>query len=191
VCPTLLHLPYIHITDPHTPTTGQQYTGIKGQGSYLTRHSGKALRLPLSSSPKPLTSLSHALISLSFPRHAHARLLPPQLPSNSGSMGHSPQYLHPHRKGLILPPSRRQPGPRRHQRENGAHSPFCWEYCSHFRDGCSGRDRYCLACHLFILAPPTCCIFVQDYGTGLNFSFREIGSWEWDVCAGIATVQEA
>jgi hypothetical protein len=133
-----LHLFYIHITDPHTPTTGQQYTGIKGQGSHLTRHSGKALRLPLSSSPKPLTSLSHAVISLSFPRHAHARLLPPQLPSNSGSMGHSPQYLHPHLKSLILPPSRRQPGPRRHQRENGALSPFCWEYCSHFRNVARG-----------------------------------------------------
>lgn len=41
--------------------TRPQYTGIEGQGSYLTRGTGQPQKLPLAS-PKPLPSLSKAQI---------------------------------------------------------------------------------------------------------------------------------
>ncbi|KAG5350820.1 hypothetical protein C0989_009118 [Termitomyces sp. Mn162] len=44
----------------------QQYSGVKGQGSYLTRGSAPPLRLPLSSQPKPLPSLSKAVIAVEW-----------------------------------------------------------------------------------------------------------------------------
>lgn len=43
--------------------TVYKYTGVKGQGSFLQRGvSGPRQRLPLASPPKPLPSLSQALI---------------------------------------------------------------------------------------------------------------------------------
>lgn len=42
-----------------------QYTGIKSQGSYLTRNAKEPVRLPLAAS-KPLPSLSHALIAVEW-----------------------------------------------------------------------------------------------------------------------------
>lgn len=50
----------------YNPFLDQIYTGIKGQGSYLTRGSAAPLRLPLTSSPKPLASLSQALIAVEW-----------------------------------------------------------------------------------------------------------------------------
>lgn len=42
-----------------------QYTGLKSQGSYLTRSSQTPLKLPLSP-PKPLLSLSQALVAIEW-----------------------------------------------------------------------------------------------------------------------------
>ncbi|KAF8913164.1 hypothetical protein CPB84DRAFT_1841564 [Gymnopilus junonius] len=49
------------------PFLDHLYTGIKGQGSYLIKGlNGKPLKLPLSGSPKPLPSLSQALIAVEW-----------------------------------------------------------------------------------------------------------------------------
>ncbi|KAJ7204344.1 hypothetical protein GGX14DRAFT_646695 [Mycena pura] len=48
------------------PFLDHLYTGIKGQSSYLTRGNGQALELPLASPPKPLPSLSQALIAVEW-----------------------------------------------------------------------------------------------------------------------------
>jgi len=50
----------------YNPFLDHLYTGIKGQGSYLTRGSLAPARLPLSSSPRPLPSLSRALIAVEW-----------------------------------------------------------------------------------------------------------------------------
>ncbi|KIM70024.1 hypothetical protein SCLCIDRAFT_498646 [Scleroderma citrinum Foug A] len=46
----------------YNPFLDHLYTGIEGQGSYLTRGNGQPMRLPLAS-PQPLPSLSNALIA--------------------------------------------------------------------------------------------------------------------------------
>ncbi|KAJ7651616.1 hypothetical protein DFH06DRAFT_1207520 [Mycena polygramma] len=48
------------------PFLDHLYTGITGQSSYLIKANGKALKLPLSSPPKPLASLSQALIAVEW-----------------------------------------------------------------------------------------------------------------------------
>ncbi|KAJ6609363.1 hypothetical protein B0H10DRAFT_2297879 [Mycena sp. CBHHK59/15] len=48
------------------PFLDHLYTGIKGQSSYLTRGNSQPLKLPLSSPPKPLPSLSQALIAIEW-----------------------------------------------------------------------------------------------------------------------------
>ncbi|KAJ7786664.1 hypothetical protein B0H16DRAFT_1356026 [Mycena metata] len=48
------------------PFLNHLYTGIKGQGSHLTKGNGQPLKLPLSSPPKPLPSLSQALIAVEW-----------------------------------------------------------------------------------------------------------------------------
>ncbi|KAJ6575455.1 hypothetical protein B0H19DRAFT_1344805 [Mycena capillaripes] len=48
------------------PFLNHLYTGIKGNGSYLTKGNGQPLKLPLSSPPKPLPSLSQALIAVEW-----------------------------------------------------------------------------------------------------------------------------
>ncbi|KAJ7109874.1 hypothetical protein C8R44DRAFT_833473 [Mycena epipterygia] len=48
------------------PFLNQLYTGIKGQSSYLINANGKPLKLPLASPPKPLPSLSQALIAIEW-----------------------------------------------------------------------------------------------------------------------------
>ncbi|KAJ7665471.1 hypothetical protein DFH06DRAFT_1187452 [Mycena polygramma] len=48
------------------PFLNHLYTGITGQSSYLIKANGKALKLPLSSPPKPLASLSQALIAVEW-----------------------------------------------------------------------------------------------------------------------------
>ncbi|KAG5644150.1 hypothetical protein DXG03_009045 [Asterophora parasitica] len=50
----------------YNPFLDHLYTGIKGQGSHLTRGSAAPLKLPLSSSPKPLPSLSQALLAVEW-----------------------------------------------------------------------------------------------------------------------------
>ncbi|KAF7307144.1 Inositol-1-monophosphatase [Mycena indigotica] len=50
----------------YNPFLSQLYTGIKGHGSFLTTSDGKRLKLPLASSPKPLPSLSQALIAVEW-----------------------------------------------------------------------------------------------------------------------------
>ncbi|RDB29226.1 Protein qutG [Hypsizygus marmoreus] len=49
----------------YNPFLDQLYTGIKGQGSYLTSRSGSPRKLPLSS-PKPWTSLSQGLLAVEW-----------------------------------------------------------------------------------------------------------------------------
>jgi len=49
----------------YNPFLDYLYTGIKGQGSYLTRNSKEPAKLPLAS-PKPLSSLSQALIGVEW-----------------------------------------------------------------------------------------------------------------------------
>ncbi|KAJ7040278.1 hypothetical protein C8F04DRAFT_1083015 [Mycena alexandri] len=48
------------------PFLNHLYTGIKGKGSHLTKGNGQPLKLPLSSPPKPLSSLSQALIAVEW-----------------------------------------------------------------------------------------------------------------------------
>ncbi|KAJ7070713.1 hypothetical protein C8F01DRAFT_391592 [Mycena amicta] len=48
------------------PFLDHLYTGIKGHGSFLTKANGRPLRLPLASPPKPLASLSQALIAVEW-----------------------------------------------------------------------------------------------------------------------------
>ncbi|KAJ7161239.1 hypothetical protein C8R43DRAFT_323478 [Mycena crocata] len=48
------------------PFLNHLYTGIKGESSYLIKGNGQPLKLPLSSPPKPLTSLSQALIAIEW-----------------------------------------------------------------------------------------------------------------------------
>ncbi|KAJ7754959.1 hypothetical protein DFH07DRAFT_822293 [Mycena maculata] len=48
------------------PFLNHLYTGIKGKSSYLTKANGKPLKLPLASPPKPLPSLSQALIAIEW-----------------------------------------------------------------------------------------------------------------------------
>ncbi|KAG6857300.1 hypothetical protein H0H87_006493 [Tephrocybe sp. NHM501043] len=43
-----------------------QYTGLKGHGSYLVRGDGPPLKLPLTTTPKPLASLSKALVAVEW-----------------------------------------------------------------------------------------------------------------------------
>ncbi|KAF9056070.1 hypothetical protein BJ165DRAFT_1430625 [Panaeolus papilionaceus] len=51
----------------YNPFLDQMYTGVKGQGSFLQRGvSGPRQRLPLASPPKPLPSLSQALIAVEW-----------------------------------------------------------------------------------------------------------------------------
>ncbi|KAF5312697.1 hypothetical protein D9619_002693 [Psilocybe cf. subviscida] len=51
----------------YNPFLDHLYTGIKGQGSFLTRGvSAQPVRLPLTGSPKPLPSLSQALIAIEW-----------------------------------------------------------------------------------------------------------------------------
>ncbi|KAF5385083.1 hypothetical protein D9615_001061 [Tricholomella constricta] len=50
----------------YNPFLDHLYTGIKGQGSHLTRGSAAPLKLPLSSSPKSLPSLSQAVIAVEW-----------------------------------------------------------------------------------------------------------------------------
>ncbi|KAG6911264.1 hypothetical protein DXG01_002102 [Tephrocybe rancida] len=50
----------------YNPFLDHLYTGVKGQGSYLTRGSASPLKLPLSSSPKPLASLAKALVAVEW-----------------------------------------------------------------------------------------------------------------------------
>ncbi|KAK7063936.1 inositol-1-monophosphatase [Favolaschia claudopus] len=50
----------------YNPFLDHLYTGIKGKGSYLIKNGGKPLKLPLSSPPKPLPSLSQALIAVEW-----------------------------------------------------------------------------------------------------------------------------
>ncbi|KIK62250.1 hypothetical protein GYMLUDRAFT_42196 [Collybiopsis luxurians FD-317 M1] len=42
------------------------YTGIIGQGSYLSRHGGEPMKLPLTKHPKPLPTLNQALIAIEW-----------------------------------------------------------------------------------------------------------------------------
>ncbi|KIJ66479.1 hypothetical protein HYDPIDRAFT_109523 [Hydnomerulius pinastri MD-312] len=49
----------------YNPFLEHLYTGIEGQGSYLTRGTGQPLKLPLSA-PKPLPSLSKAQIAVEW-----------------------------------------------------------------------------------------------------------------------------
>ena len=55
--------------------TSVQYTAIEGQGSYLTRGSGQPMKLPLAA-PRPLPSLSKALIGAFLIHHTSHRLSP-------------------------------------------------------------------------------------------------------------------
>ncbi|KAJ7459082.1 hypothetical protein B0H11DRAFT_2060343 [Mycena galericulata] len=48
------------------PFLNHLYTGIKGKSSYLTKANGQPLKLPLASPPKPLPSLSQALIAVEW-----------------------------------------------------------------------------------------------------------------------------
>ncbi|KAF9469660.1 hypothetical protein BDZ94DRAFT_1151106 [Collybia nuda] len=50
----------------YNPFLEHLYTGVKGQGSYLTKGSSAPLKLPLSSLPKPLPSLSQALLAVEW-----------------------------------------------------------------------------------------------------------------------------
>ncbi|KAF8240868.1 inositol monophosphatase [Tricholoma matsutake] len=50
----------------YNPFLDHLYTGIKGHGSYLTRGSNSPLKLPLTSSPKPLPSLSQAVLAVEW-----------------------------------------------------------------------------------------------------------------------------
>ncbi|KAJ7150414.1 hypothetical protein C8R46DRAFT_1179681 [Mycena filopes] len=50
----------------YNPFLNHLYTGIKGMGSHLTKGNGPPLKLPLSSPPKPLPSLSQALIAVEW-----------------------------------------------------------------------------------------------------------------------------
>ncbi|TEB32339.1 myo inositol monophosphatase [Coprinellus micaceus] len=50
----------------YNPFLGHLYTGVKGQGSYLTRGSAAPRKLPLSSDPKPLPSLNQAVIGVEW-----------------------------------------------------------------------------------------------------------------------------
>ena len=53
-----------------------QYAGVKGQGSYLTKGvNSRPLKLPLSNPPKPLPSLSQALIGTGIPLAFYSILL--------------------------------------------------------------------------------------------------------------------
>ncbi|KIM70025.1 hypothetical protein SCLCIDRAFT_1207293 [Scleroderma citrinum Foug A] len=49
----------------YNPFIDHLYTGVEGQGSYLTRGTGPPMKLPLAS-PKPLPSLSTALIAVEW-----------------------------------------------------------------------------------------------------------------------------
>ncbi|KAF9225280.1 inositol monophosphatase [Gyrodon lividus] len=49
----------------YNPFLEYLYSGVKGQGSYLTRGSGQPMKLPLAS-PRPLPSLSRALIDIEW-----------------------------------------------------------------------------------------------------------------------------
>ncbi|KAL0575872.1 hypothetical protein V5O48_006094 [Marasmius crinis-equi] len=42
------------------------YTGIKGQGSYLSQNGGPPQKLPLAKAPKPLATLNHAQIAVEW-----------------------------------------------------------------------------------------------------------------------------
>ncbi|KAK1226791.1 hypothetical protein PQX77_010228 [Marasmius sp. AFHP31] len=48
------------------PFLNYLYTGIKGQGSYLSQQGGQPQKLPLVNSPKPLATLNHALIAVEW-----------------------------------------------------------------------------------------------------------------------------
>nr|GAT57409.1 predicted protein [Mycena chlorophos] len=50
----------------YNPFLNHLYTGIKGRGSFLTKANGQPLKLPLTASPKPLPSLSQALIAVEW-----------------------------------------------------------------------------------------------------------------------------
>ncbi|KAF7303138.1 Inositol-1-monophosphatase [Mycena kentingensis (nom. inval.)] len=50
----------------YNPFLDHLYTGIKGGGSFLTKSNGAPLKLPLASPPKPLPSLSQALIAVEW-----------------------------------------------------------------------------------------------------------------------------
>ncbi|EHK97490.1 putative Inositol monophosphatase 2 [Glarea lozoyensis 74030] len=46
----------------YNPFLDELYTGIKGHGSFVTRHGGEKLRLPLKKEPEPLGELSTCLV---------------------------------------------------------------------------------------------------------------------------------
>ncbi|KAF9257068.1 hypothetical protein L218DRAFT_880403 [Marasmius fiardii PR-910] len=48
------------------PFLNYLYTGIKGQGSYLSQNGGAPMKLPLVKSPKPLATLNHAQIAVEW-----------------------------------------------------------------------------------------------------------------------------
>jgi len=48
------------------PSMNLLYTGIIGQGSYLSRHGGPPMKLPLAKHPKPLATLNHAQIAVEW-----------------------------------------------------------------------------------------------------------------------------
>ncbi|KAJ3723585.1 hypothetical protein DFJ43DRAFT_1091668 [Lentinula guzmanii] len=50
----------------YNPFLDLLYTGIKGEGSYLSKHGGSPMRLPLAKSLKPLATLNHALIAVEW-----------------------------------------------------------------------------------------------------------------------------
>ncbi|KAF7311216.1 Inositol-1-monophosphatase [Mycena kentingensis (nom. inval.)] len=50
----------------YNPFLDHLYTGAKGHGSFLTKSNGVQLRLPLTSLPKPLPSLSQALVGIEW-----------------------------------------------------------------------------------------------------------------------------
>ncbi|TFK42065.1 hypothetical protein BDQ12DRAFT_677597 [Crucibulum laeve] len=50
----------------YNPFLNHLYTGIKGQGSFLSRNNSQPVKLPLSSSPKPLPSLNQALLAVEW-----------------------------------------------------------------------------------------------------------------------------
>ncbi|KAJ4471862.1 hypothetical protein C8J55DRAFT_563522 [Lentinula edodes] len=50
----------------YNPFLDLLYTGIKDQGSFLSRKGGAPMKLPLAKNPKPLATLNHALIAVEW-----------------------------------------------------------------------------------------------------------------------------
>ncbi|KAJ3908299.1 hypothetical protein F5879DRAFT_938061 [Lentinula edodes] len=50
----------------YNPFLDLLYTGIKDQGSFLSRQGGAPMKLPLAKNPKPLATLNHALIAVEW-----------------------------------------------------------------------------------------------------------------------------